>query len=302
MRPYLLFVSGVAGLAGIALVEEELYSGIELLFAFIALFLGYGFGQALTDCFQIDTDSISAPYRPLCRGVVSKKSVGFTSLVGLISIGTILIYLNIINGIWALLSITGLSTYTYFKKKHWFTGPPYNSLIYMFLPLMGYFALSGKGFQELLNTRLLMIVALSFFSYINFVLIGYLKDINADRNTGYSTFPVKFGWNSTVWLGNFNLIVAMFVCFQLIDLKNSMAVLFFIAATVIGISGQLYALLTKNKKESNAGYPIISTVRALILWHLSIVVNFHTNWFLYALFYYGLFEISLMMRPEKNQI
>src|SRR3569832_104450 len=76
MRPYLLFVSGVAGCAGLALSPGEISIG-KYLFAFIAFFLGYGFGQALTDVFQTDTDSISSPYRPLVRGIISKRSVLF---------------------------------------------------------------------------------------------------------------------------------------------------------------------------------------------------------------------------------
>jgi len=43
------------------------YKYRNILMAFIPFFLGYGFGQALTDCFQIDTDTISAPYRPLVK-------------------------------------------------------------------------------------------------------------------------------------------------------------------------------------------------------------------------------------------
>src|SRR5687768_3336734 len=75
MRPYLLFVSGIAGLAGIAMVNGEDLPGWKIILAFIPLFLGYGFGQALTDCFQTDTDKLSAPYRPLSREIVSIKSV-----------------------------------------------------------------------------------------------------------------------------------------------------------------------------------------------------------------------------------
>ena len=39
----------------------------------LAFFVSYGFGQALTDCFQTDTDALSAPYRPLVRGLVEEE-------------------------------------------------------------------------------------------------------------------------------------------------------------------------------------------------------------------------------------
>ena len=80
MRPYLLFVSSAAGLAGMAISETTHIGTALFLMAFIPFFLGYGFGQALTDCFQVDTDSISAPYRPLVKGSVSPKDIGAVSL------------------------------------------------------------------------------------------------------------------------------------------------------------------------------------------------------------------------------
>ncbi|MGB5289679.1 MAG: hypothetical protein WBN42_14415, partial [Ignavibacteriaceae bacterium] len=68
MRPYLMFVSGVTGIVGMSFAASR--DPIKTSLIFIASFLSYGFGQALTDCFQIDTDSISSPYRPLTQGVV----------------------------------------------------------------------------------------------------------------------------------------------------------------------------------------------------------------------------------------
>jgi 4-hydroxybenzoate polyprenyltransferase len=126
MRPYLLFVSGVAGLAGMALAQEQGLSLIKFLMAFVPFFLAYGFGQALTDCFQIDTDTISSPYRPLVKKEVTPLSVGMVSLIGLVLISFSLIYLNPYNIIWGAMSIAGLATYTFFKKNYWFAGPFYN--------------------------------------------------------------------------------------------------------------------------------------------------------------------------------
>ena len=51
MRPYLLFVSGVAGAAGIAMGKGTNPAPVHAITGFILFFLGYGFGQALTDCF-----------------------------------------------------------------------------------------------------------------------------------------------------------------------------------------------------------------------------------------------------------
>ena len=73
MRPYLLFVSGITGIVGLSFTPS--LSIIATAVLFLTFFLSYGFGQALTDCFQIDTDTLSSPYRPLTQGRINKKDV-----------------------------------------------------------------------------------------------------------------------------------------------------------------------------------------------------------------------------------
>ena len=92
MRPYLLFVSGAAGLVGLSFIPDLTYG--RILLAFVPLFLSYGFGQALTDCFQTDTDSLSAPYRPLVQGIVTRRQILTVSMIGLTAVVLVLAYLN----------------------------------------------------------------------------------------------------------------------------------------------------------------------------------------------------------------
>ena len=75
MRPYLLFVSAAAGMSGFAEgPKREL--GIVLI-VFLAFFFSYGLGHGITDSFQIDTDSLSSPYRPLVQGTIKRwQSLG----------------------------------------------------------------------------------------------------------------------------------------------------------------------------------------------------------------------------------
>lgn len=302
MRPYLLFVSGSAGLAGMAMGWQEESSIFNFFVIFLPFFLGYGFGQALTDCFQIDTDSISAPYRPLVKKEISPKTLGIVSLVGLILIAIPIILFNPANLIFCILSIVGLATYTYFKKSFWLAGPFYNGWIVMLLPIMGFMAASQKGMASLIDLRIILVCAITLFSYANFVLIGYLKDISADRKTNYRTFPVVFGWKKTVWLGNiFLLVILVTGCFVL-DVHNLLSTGAFLLASVIAVTGQLVALFTKDKSEKNASFPIIATVRAFILWHISIVLLYQVQWAIFALILYVIFELVLILRPAKNQI
>ena len=178
-----------------SLVSQDSFNLTIYLLAFIPVFLAYGLGQALTDCFQTDTDRISAPYRPLSRGVIAVRPVLIISLGGLVLLSGILIYLNLWNAVLCLLSIIGLATYTIIKKRYWFGGPFYNAWIVALLPVMGYLSISGESLLAISSENLILLLLLSFFSYANFVLIGYLKDISADREDGlpHTSRSVRLG-------------------------------------------------------------------------------------------------------------
>ena len=90
MRPYLFFVLGVAGWTGLSLTVNYPQPIGWFWISFFAFLTSYGFGQALTDTFQVDTDTLSAPYRPLSKGVISAKAVRVVSLIGLVTDGSVL--------------------------------------------------------------------------------------------------------------------------------------------------------------------------------------------------------------------
>ena len=209
-------------------------------------FLGYGFGQALTDCFQLDTDVISAPYRPLSQGLINVKWVMIVSIAGLLLISGILVYLNSWNILLCLLSIVGLASYSIVKKRYWFAGPFYNAWIVALLPVMGYISLTGQDLEILAGTKIQLLIALSFFSYAHFVLIGYLKDISADKAAGYKTLPVVFGWNWAVRISTVFILASIWFCYKLVD-GSIPGLIAMIIASLIVIGGQLYAFFTKRE-------------------------------------------------------
>jgi 4-hydroxybenzoate polyprenyltransferase len=303
MRPYLFFVSGVAGWTGLSLATE--YPKPNGLFwaAFFAFLTSYGFGQALTDTFQVDTDELSAPYRPLSQGIISAQTVRIVSIAGLLMNGTILIMANPTN-IWLCsLSIAGLATYSYIKRHYWFGGPFYNAWIVALLPLMGYFCLTnGSLSPHILRTGVGLVSLLSFCAYTNFVLIGYLKDMTADLQTGYRTFPVVFGWNATVWVGDVVALLSSLIGLTLLQHPVSLAGLFWLAATVSAIWGQGYAHLTSRKTEENSTLPVINTVRSFLGWHLAVIVAIRPESAGWCALFYSLFEVVLATRPVNHQI
>ncbi len=200
MRPYLLFVSGVTGIAGVSLGPTVSPAAAVVLS--VVFFLAYGFGQALTDCFQTDTDSLSAPYRPLVRGTLLPQDVLVVSLGGLTVSAVIVVWFNPVNVLAAGLTVFGLATYTWFKRR-WWAGPWYNAWIVSLLVLIGYQCASGgAGGMDAPRPALYGTMLAALAAYANFVLTGYYKDIAADRATGYKTLPVVFGRRASAWVSD----------------------------------------------------------------------------------------------------
>lgn len=305
MRPYLLFLSGITGLAGLAAAGHV--PPATLIPVFLASFLSYGFGQALTDCFQTDTDAISAPYRPLVRGIIKRRSVLITSVLGLILCSAMFAAGNILNLALGTLAVGGLATYTWFKRR-WWGGPWYNAWIVCVLFLMGYFAGSGTG--SWVRPGFLAPLMLTVFSgYANFVIAGYFKDIEADRATGYYTFPVVFGRLPAAVVSDLfaagsvgGLILHLFVVAERWPSAwaGVPAVSFGVWGAMLATKGQV--LLHLNTEDRTAHIPIRLVVESYVLLLSAAIAALHPWWTVPLLGFYGAFQLVLRFRTEVSQI
>jgi 4-hydroxybenzoate polyprenyltransferase len=305
MRPYLLFVSGAAGAVGLSFIQRPALARVGP--AFIALFFSYGLGQALTDCFQTDTDTISAPYRPLVRGVVSRMQVLWVSLAGLTVVILVLAALSPRILILGALAVVGLLTYTYFKRR-WWGGPPWNAWIVALIPIMGRLVDRGVSARDLVrldrphSIAFALSVLAVFSGYVNFVVMGYFKDISADRETGYNTFPVAFGWRANAVYGDVTgLLAAGLTAWVVTLLGGGLAgYALLAAAAALQVHAQLGVHLTCD--EHAVGTYIAGGVRALILYCIAIVVTAQPAWIGPAGLFYMMFELVLRLRPESAQV
>ncbi len=299
MRPYLLFVSGVTGIAGLSLAPHIAVETALLLGT--VFFLSYGFGQALTDCFQLDTDSLSAPYRPLVRGTVRRDQVMAVSLVGLITSGLVVASYNSVNIPLALVTVVGLTTYTYFKRR-WWAGPFYNAAIVAILLLIGYAAGAGAAAGAVeVSMALIGAILVAFFGYANFVLTGYYKDISADRATGYNTLPVVAGLHtSTAVSDGFAAFTLVGCAVAVAEAAGNLAVIVFVAAGVMTtIIGQVRL---RRVSEATAHRAIAPVVHSYILLMSAVAVANKPMWAAaLALFYLG-FLVTMRSRPMRQQI
>ena len=301
MRPYLLFVSGSAGLAGLAL-GPSLPLGDTLLLGAV-FFLAYGFGQALTDCFQIDTDTLSAPYRPLVRGEIRRSDVLLVSLAGLALCGVIVVAYAAINLLLAGLTVFGLLTYTWFKRR-WWGGPLYNALIVGVLCLIGYASATAGALTW--SAAVAGTLAAVVFGYANFVLTGYLKDVSADRATGYRTFPVVFGLRATARVSDLLAALALAGCALALagvqpGTPGRVAGVVFVAA---GAGASLLAQLRVHRvgDERQAYRAIAPVVHAFVLTLIGLAAARKPAWAVPLALYYLAFIFTLRRRPVREQV
>jgi len=305
MRPYLLFVSGVTGICGMSFIIE--LSASKSILIFLASFLSYGFGQALTDCFQTDTDSISSPYRPLTQGRISKSQVLAVSITGLIFCIGVFAFYNPTNLLLGLLSGLGLATYTYFKKKFW-SGPFYNAWIVGVLFLMAF--LCGSDLSMITeNHKLVYGLSAVFWGYANFVLVGYFKDVEADRATGYNTFLVVFGRRlSSIASNIFGVLTILSLIFvfsysnsfeRLLEQSSIQIIILALGILTMFLCQVLVHFIKQDDESSNA---ISLSVHAYILLLTSIIVLNKNEWIIPMIIFYVLFNLTMIFRPAKNQI
>jgi 4-hydroxybenzoate polyprenyltransferase len=302
MRPYLLFVSGVTGIAGLALAPDPAPVAVVLLG--VAFFLAYGFGQALTDCFQLDTDSLSAPYRPLVRGDLRPTDVAGVSLAGLAACGLVVTAHDPRTLPLAGLTVLGLASYTWFKRR-WWGGPFYNAWIVSLVLLIGYVAAGGLAIR---TPAVAGALVAAFFGYANFVLVGYYKDIPADRATGYRTLPVAYGLRtSSVVSDGFALLALAGVGLSLAASLSGrgpqawiLAAPFALAALGCTLVAQVRTHQVRSDRDAHRA--IGPVVHAYLFQLTAVAVAAKPAWALGLLLFYAGFVHTLRHRPMQEQI
>ena len=307
LRPYLLFVSGASGLVGLALART--LRGSELVAGAVAFFLCYGLGQAITDTFQTDTDALSSPYRPLVRGEITSRQVLTVSLGALALIAFLFVSINPWTIVPAVLAIVGLVLYTPFKRR-WWGGPPWNAWIVAMLPLIGFLLGGGTLGDALVRVDVWLAMGSIYFSYAVFVLLGYFKDVEADRATGYDTVVVRFGRPVSVRLSAAHAALALVCSVLLVGMGRAPTASLDAAVVVGGVLWTMGALATfaahwriaKTTRDKEA-YPAVALVVAgYVALHLGEAAILRPGLSLAAALIFPLSVVVLVLRPEKTQV
>jgi 4-hydroxybenzoate polyprenyltransferase len=297
-RPYLMFVSGAAALAGLALGRAPI---AHVVLAFVVLFLSYGLGQALTDVFQTDTDALSAPERPLVQGAIDKRTVLIASIGGLTACAAVIVLLSPAAALPAAIAIAMLATYTPLKRR-WWGGPPWNSAVVALLPLLGRTA-GGTGLAEALTEGAVRAAMVSSFgTYAVFVLLGYLKDVEADRATHYNTVPVRFGRHAAVVGSAAFALLGLAASVWLVRPRLAVSAgtaLWSVGAVVLVAA---HVLAWRSTSDEDAWPGIQASVHGFVALHLGEAAAIKPRWTLVAWMLFGASIVAMLQRPVRRQV
>ena len=310
MRPYLMFVSGITGIVGMSLIPG-VSTGPALVLA-AGFFLSYGFGQALTDCFQLDTDAISAPWRPMIQATLRRSRVLAISFAGLLVVGALLTAANPWNLPLVIAMVVGLATYTPFKRR-WWAGPPWNSWIVALVCASGILAAVGVAAppvrrEALTTTSVAGTLVAVFFGYMNFVLAGYFKDIEADRATGYLTLPVVFGRKPAAYVSDLLAFAALAGAVAAVSPEIAHARIPALSVAGVGLFAgagvSLIAQLRLHRVDTDetAYRAVVPVVQAYLLILASVAAAHRPDWIGALAIFVVTGFVAIGARPHRSQV
>jgi 4-hydroxybenzoate polyprenyltransferase len=148
-----------------------------------------------------------------------------------------------------------------------------------------------------------------YFSYAVFVLLGYFKDVEADRATGYNTLVVHFGRVPTTWVSavHFALALACSVGLLRSCLQETPMSWRTLTGGVLWLAGALALVLAHVKiagtTRDEQAYPaIVLAVVGYVGLHLGEATLLRPAFAVAALVVFPLSLLALALRPEKTQV
>jgi 4-hydroxybenzoate polyprenyltransferase len=201
----------------------------------------------------------------------------------------------------AVIAVGMLATYTPLKRR-WWGGPPWNSAVVALLPLLGCLA-GGMALAEALTDKaLLAAVVSSFGTYAVFVLLGYLKDVDADRATHYNTIAVRFGRRAAIIGSAAFAVPGLLASVWLVEAAlapSAGAILW-----AVGVMGLVVAhlLAWRSKSDADAWPGIQASVHGFVALHLGEAALIEPRWTTIAWVLFAASVVAMLKRPVLRQV
>ncbi|MEJ2104400.1 MAG: UbiA family prenyltransferase [Ignavibacteriaceae bacterium] len=236
--------AGVCVVMGQMLALGEFASIPVSIFGFASVFLISASILVLNDYFDVETDKINAPYRPIPSGIVSPAEALFFSLI-LLFVGLLLSFLINVTVLFIsiVLAIVGFLYNRYFKKSGLF-----GNLIVSFSVGMT-FIYGGASVELPFNNFVLFFSLIAALIDLGEEIAADVMDIKGDRLINSNSLAIKFGESTAIKISVtiFLLVVVLsFIPFIL----NWFSIIYLLPIGIMDVSIAYPALrLLKSKNE-----------------------------------------------------
>ena len=273
MRPYLFFISGMAGCMGVAFCGEKISIWRAVIVLFV-VFVGWGVNQVINDLLGLNEDRINAPHRPLVTGSLPISSAVILSVLFFILGAGITLVLNAQALVLYFLAFALNIVYEYSKRVP-FLGNIIFGLLLTPCLYYGAMCLNGKGIEIIADSKLAVLALGIVLINITVAFYTYFKDYLGDRETGTKTIVVKFSPQKAKHLNfimsafPFGIVVIMFFSEFWRDYLNP----FFLALMVLTFLIMQYTafLFFKHEQGKNTYYSLKWNFRGAVLYKTAFI-------------------------------
>lgn len=268
MRPYLFFISGMAGWLGIIFSGTASSVGRTIVVLSV-VFIGWGVNQVINDLLGLKEDKINAPHRPLVTGELPARQAIMLSIIFFILGGLITFLLNP-KALILYLSVFILNIVYEYSKEIPLLGNIIFGILIAPCVYYGAMCMNNKGLEILFDKTLSFLTVAVVL--INFVVafFTYYKDFIGDKVTGKNTIIVYLNPEKAKHL-NFGIILLPFSVLFFLDWKIMSP--YFVAFMCINLFILEYTafLYFKNPKGKNTYYSLKWNFRGAVLFETSFI-------------------------------
>ena len=211
MRPYLFFLSGMAGWLGV-LFSGATSSVGRTTVVLSVVFIGWGVNQVINDLLGLKEDKINAPHRPLITGELPIKQAVIFSIFFFVLGGLITFLLNPKALVLFILVFVLNIVYEYSKGV-----PILGNVIFgvLLAPCVYYGAMcvNNKGLEILFDGRLTFIAIAVVLINSTVAFFTYFKDFAGDKTAGKKTIVVCLTPEKAKYLNFFMSLLPFSVLF-----------------------------------------------------------------------------------------
>lgn len=188
IRPANSILVGFAVIVGVAVASPSSIIRTSSLFGFLTGFFISAYSMTINDHYDVDSDRINAPWRPMAAGRISPR-LGLTYAAILVSLGLISSALISIENL-IIATVFALVAWLYSSKGKRF-GLLGNCMVALSVAIP--YVYGGMAVKELTDPLLLFLTSTSFFAALGREVAKTILDTEGDRSVGVKSVTIVRG-------------------------------------------------------------------------------------------------------------